>query len=80
MRSKQEYSMGEKKWFQSKTIIAGVIAVVLGIYDAASAGLSAGCGTAEALCYHLPMVPTWVFSLLGAFGIYGRTVSNTVIK
>lgn len=72
--------MDSKKWFQSKTIISGVIAVLLGVYDAASAGLSAGCGTAEALCYHLPMVPAWVFSILAAFGIYGRTSATTVIK
>lgn len=72
--------MGNKKWYQSKTILAGIIAVMFGIYDAASAGLAAGCGVTDGLCVHLPIIPTWIFSLLAAFGIYGRVTATTVIK
>ena len=72
--------MGKKKWFQSKTIIASICGVLFGVYDAAAAGLITGCGTTEGLCVHLPIIPAWVFSILAAFGVYGRVSANTVIK
>lgn len=73
--------MDSKHWYTSKTIWAGIIAVILGVYDAAVAGLLSGCNTDPVgLCFHLPVIPAWVFSILAAFGIYGRKTATTTIK
>jgi hypothetical protein len=81
--------MENKKWFKSKAIIAGVIGVLIAVYNSASGALAAGCepglieGTelaAEGLCYVLPAIPNWIFGILSALGIYGRKVATTVIK
>ena len=60
--------MDSKKWFLSKTIWTGIVAVVLAGYSTASAQ------------FGLPAVPEWVFAILGAFGIYSRAAAKTVIK
>jgi hypothetical protein len=60
--------METKSWWRSKTIWAGVVAVIL-----------AGYGTA-ATQFGLPPVPEWIFALLGALGVYGRTTANTTVK
>jgi hypothetical protein len=60
--------MDNKKWWQSKTVWAGVVAVILAAY-----------GTAASQ-FGLPPIPEWVFGILGALGIYGRTTASTTIK
>lgn len=60
--------MENKSWYKSKTVWAGVVAVILAAY-----------GTAAAQ-FGLPPIPEWVFGILGALGIYSRAVSNTTIK
>jgi hypothetical protein len=60
--------MESKKWFLSKTIWSGIVAVILAAYSTAAAQFS------------LPVVPEWVFAILGAFGIYSRVNADTVIK
>lgn len=60
--------MDNKKWWQSKTVWAGVVAVILAAY-----------GTAAAQ-FGLPPIPEWVFGILGALGVYGRATANTTIK
>ena len=60
--------MDNKKWFMSKTIWSGVIAVVLAAYATASAQ------------FGLPPVPEWIFGVLAAFGVYGRVDAKSVIK
>jgi hypothetical protein len=82
--------MGTKKWFQSKAIIAGVIGVLIAIYNSAGPALAAGCLdnavidgidlSAEGLCYVLPQIPDWVYGILGGLGIYGRASAKTTIK
>lgn len=70
-----------KDWYTSKTIWAGILGVVFGIYDAATALLIQGCASDPVgLCYHLPAIPAWVFTILAGFGIYGRKTATTVIK
>ena len=72
--------MDSKKWYTSKTIWAGIVGVVFGLYDAATGLLVSGCGlTPQGLCVHLPTIPAWVFTTLAAFGIYGRATANTTI-
>ena len=71
----------EKDWYKSKTIWAGILAVVFGLYDQAGWLLVQGCTTDPVgICYHLPQIPAWVFTTLAAFGIYGRKTATTVIK
>lgn len=56
-----------KKWWQSKTIWCGVVAVLIASYNSAS------------IQFHLPAIPDFIFALLGAFGIYSRTQTDTKI-
>jgi hypothetical protein len=60
--------METKAWYKSKTIWAGIVAVLIAGYNTASAS------------FGLPAIPEFVFALLGAFGVYTRTTANTVIK
>ena len=60
--------MDSKAWYKSKAIWVGVVAVVLAAYSTASAQ------------FGLPPIPEWVFGILGALGVYTRTVATTSIK
>lgn len=60
--------METKKWYQSKTIWSGIVAVIIAAYNTA------------ATQFHLPIIPEFVYGILGSFGIYSRVTSNTVIK
>lgn len=57
-----------KKWYASKTIWAGVVAVLIAAYNTGSTS------------FGWPPVPDWVFTLLGAIGIYGRKTADTKIS
>lgn len=57
-----------KPWYQSKTVIAGILAGVIGIYNTIS------------VAKHLPPIPEWVFTILGAIGVYGRVTAKTEIS
>lgn len=56
-----------KKWYQSKGVWAGVITGLLGIYGTLQPGL------------HFPVIPEWVFALLGGLGIYARATADKQI-
>lgn len=56
-----------KAWYTSKTIWAGAIAALIGLYNAIGA------------VKHLPPIPDWIFTILGAIGIYGRVTADTKI-
>ena len=58
-----------KSWFQSKTIIAGIVTVAVAAYNAARSSLAPS----------LPAIPEWVFVLLGAAGVYGRVTADSKI-
>jgi hypothetical protein len=53
-----------KKWFQSKTVWAGIVAVIIAAYNSASSQ------------FGLPAIPEYVYGILGALGIYGRATAN----
>lgn len=72
--------METKKWYQSKTIWAGAIAVLVALYNSAQAALSGQCGVEGSFCINLPLIPDWIFGILGALGIYGRAGATTAIK
>jgi hypothetical protein len=58
-----------KSWFQSKTIIAGVITIGVAAYNAARSSLAP----------QLPEIPEWVFIALGGLGVYGRVTADSRI-
>lgn len=60
-------SEDNKKWYASKTIWAGVVAIIIAGYNT---------GAAQ---FGWPAVPEWVYTLLGAVGIYGRVNANKTI-
>ena len=55
------------KWFQSKAVWAGVIAVLISAYATAASQ------------FGLPAIPEWVFGILGAMGVYSRVVATNKI-
>ena len=63
-----------KKWYTSKTIWAGVITILVTMYIGLDAGLNESFGK------DLPNIPVWIFTALGAMGLYGRTKANTRIE
>jgi hypothetical protein len=60
--------MDAKKWYLSKAVWAGVVAVIVTAYNTASAQ------------FGLPAIPEFVFGILAAFGVYSRVTATTVIK
>ncbi len=60
--------MDSKNWWKSKTVWAGIIAVFVAAYNSASAQ------------FGLPGIPDFVFGILGALGVYGRTTATTTVK
>ena len=61
--------MPVKPWYQSKTIWGAVLAIAIAAWNA---GVNSVFG--------FPMIPEWVYALLGAFGVYSRLTTNTVVK
>lgn len=56
-----------KPWYTSKTIWAGVVAALIGVYNSI------------ALAKTLPPIPDWVFTILGGIGVYSRATATTTI-
>lgn len=54
----------KKKWYRSKTVWSGIVAVLVAGYNAAAAYWS------------IPQIPEWVFALLGGLGVYGRVAAK----
>lgn len=59
--------METKNWWQSKTVWAAIIAVIVTAYNAI------------APYQKWPEIPEAVYALLGAFGLYGIRTANTTI-
>lgn len=60
-------TMETKPWYQSKSIWTAVIGALIGLYNAIGA------------VKNLPPVPDWIFTILGAIGIYTRSTVTTKI-
>lgn len=56
-----------KAWWQSKTIWAGILAILMAAYNTAST------------TFGLPPVPEWVYGILGALGVYGRATATSSV-
>lgn len=63
----------KKPWWQSKAVIAGLVTVLLGTYEAVKTHLAPQFG------WTIPEIPSIVYTILGAIGIYGRVVAKTEI-
>lgn len=66
--------MGTKKWYLSKAIWNGILTVLLALYGAFGVAGSVVFGL------HLPVIPEWIFGILGSFGIVIRKMTTTVIE
>jgi hypothetical protein len=70
----QEGPMDEKKkWYQSKAVLTGIVTVLIGTYEAVKQGLAPQFG------WTLPEIPSLVYTILGALGIYSRVVADKKI-
>lgn len=63
----------KKKWWQSKTILTALVVVLVSVYEMVDLQLGPVIG------FNLPDIPVWVFTILGALGIYSRSVAKTKI-
>lgn len=73
--------MDSKKWWQSKAIWAGLVAILVAVYNATLVALAAGCETDPiGICVILPAIPEWVYAILGALGVYGRAKASSKIS
>lgn len=71
---KEGIPVDTKKWYQSKTIWSGVATILFGTYELTRAHLAPNMGWA------LPEIPSWVLTILGGMGIYGRMVGTKQIS
>ena len=62
-----------KAWYKSKGVLTGITVVVFGVYDIVRANLAPQVG------WNLPEVPPIVFTILGALGIYARSVATKTV-
>jgi len=65
--------METKKWYESKTIWSGIIAILIAVYNTIQPLLAQHFGI------NLPVIPNWVYTILGALGIYGRMSADKKI-
>lgn len=68
-----EDKMDTKKWYKSKGVVTGIVTLVIGLYISVDTQIGPLAG------FDLPNIPEWVFTFLGAMGIYSRVVANTEI-
>ncbi len=61
--------MDTKKWYQSKTVWAAIVSVILGAVQPISAAFG-----------HPVTIPSWVFELLGGMGLYSLRVGDQPIQ
>jgi hypothetical protein len=66
--------METKPWYKSKTVWSDIITILVGVYTAAQSGLAADLG------HTLPVIPSWIFAILGGIGIYGRASADTSLS
>lgn len=65
--------MDKKEWYKSKTIWSGIITILITVYNAGRPLVI------EHFNVNLPEIPEWVYTVLGAMGIYGRVTANKKI-
>jgi len=68
IKLQENSTMENKKWFQSKTVWTAVVGGLLSIY------------TAIGTIHPLPVIPEWIYTLLGAIGLYGLRTADSKIS
>ena len=63
-----------KQWWLSKGVWTGVLTILVGAYETARVALAPHVG------WTLPDIPPFVYTLLGAMGLYSRVVAKDVIR
>ena len=63
----------KKPWYKSKTVLTGVVTVLVGTYESIAVSVAPDMG------WNLPAIPPMVFTILGAIGIYTRTIAKTTL-
>lgn len=63
----------KKPWYKSKSVLSGVLAVAVVVYNAAREPLGANFGT------NLPPIPEWLIAFLSGVGVYGRVTADKKI-
>lgn len=64
----KEGQVDSKKWYQSKTVWAAIVGVILGAVQPISSAFG-----------HPIVVPSWVLEVLGGMGLYGLRTGSTPI-
>lgn len=62
-----------KKWYQSKAIWTGITATLIGIYNVVATNALPAFGVTA------PVIPDWIFAILGTIGVYTRAKADTKI-
>lgn len=60
----------KKKWFESKGIWTGIVTVLIGVYESIRMSLAPELG------WNVPVIPEFVYVILGAIGVYARKVAD----
>jgi len=71
--------MDKKPWYKSKTIWTAIVTVAVVVYNSVTVALGAQCGVEGSFCVTIPVIPEFVYAILGACGIYSRNVVRTTI-
>lgn len=72
--------MDSKKWYMSKAIWAGIVGIIVVVYNALVGALAAGCEIEGSICVVLPGIPQWILGILASLGVYGRAAASTKIE
>jgi hypothetical protein len=68
------FSDKPKSWYKSKGVWAGIIIVIVNVWDNMLVPFSS-----QYFSIILPNIPAWIYSMLAALGIYGRVSASTNI-
>jgi hypothetical protein len=75
---KEDSMDGSKKWYQSKTNVAGIVTFILSAYQLFAMFVGPVFGIT------VPPIPEWLLvalgSILGPIVVYGRTTATAAIK
>lgn len=74
LKEDKPHMIDKKEWWKSKTIWSGIVTIIITVYNTTRPILI------ENFNVNLPEIPDWVYTFLGAIGIYGRITAKTEIK
>lgn len=69
----EDGKMETKKWYVSKGVWTGILTVLIGGYETTRVAVAPQFG------WNIPAIPPFVYTLLGAMGVYTRVTAETKI-